>query len=192
MRLLVTYDAKAFSTMVAGMNAAASGAFRTQVAGVINKIGHEIHAGLIDPLKHQVGLHGSTIPRAIHDQPAGEGGLAYTLMTRGGDISLHYFGAHEGGGGVSAHPRDQQMFYSGAFMLSGPRGKRAASPKLNGQVYRNVAGGKWGGAIQKVKSGVFIPEEMVRGAARAAFERTVASRLPAEIGRLMTLIVGAR
>jgi hypothetical protein len=192
MRLLVTYDAAAFRTMIAGMDAAASGAFRTHLAGVINEIGREIHAGLIDPMKHQVGLHGSTIPRAIHDLEAGAGGLAYTLMTAGGDISLRYFGAHEGGGGVSAHPRDKQTFYSGTFIKSGPRGKRAPSPKLNGQVYRNVAGGKWGGAIQKVKSGVFIPEEMVRGAARAVFEKTVASRLPAEVGRLMTLIVGGR
>ncbi len=190
MHVAITYDSKALRTVIAGLDAAAAGEFRTQLAGAINMAGRAAHQAILEPLKAQTGLPGSTIPRAVHDRPAGAGGLMYSLVTRGGDISLKYFGAHEGGGGVTASPRGKATFVGGAFIKSGRRGNRRAAAKLNGHVYRNVAGGKWRGKIAKVKSGVYIPQEMVRGAVVKAFETVVATRLDPAVGRVMTMIAG--
>lgn len=191
MKLLVTYDSAAFKKEIEGLDAVAAGAFRTQVVGALNQVGTEVHAAVIEPLKIQTGLKGSTIPRAVHDMPAKDGDLAFTLVTRGGDISLKYFGAHEQGGGVAASPRGVRTYIAGAFIRSGRAPNRRPARKLNGHVYRNVAGGKWKGRIEKEKSGVFIPEEMVRGAARSAFERVVATDLPPAVGRVLTMIAGS-
>lgn len=192
MHIAITYNAQAFRTVIAGMDAAAAGAFRAQVASALNAAGRAAHHAIIAPLKAQTGLTGGTIPRAIHDRPADAGGLAYSLVTRGGDISLKYFGAHEGGGGVTARPRGATTYFGGAFLTSGRKGHRRKSPKLGGHVYRNVDGGRWGGKIAKVKSGVYIPQEMVRGAVVKAFEGVVAARLDPAVGRVMTLIAGRR
>jgi hypothetical protein len=192
MRVVVTFNSKALDAAIAGLDAVASGAFRTQLSEAVNFVGQAIHHGLVDPLKHQTGLTGSTIPRALHDMPAGAGGLAYQIATRGGDISLKYFGAREAGGGVTAHPRGVQTQFDGAFIRSGRAGNRRASPKLNGQVYRNVDDGRWGGHIQKVKSGVFIPQEMVRGAALNVFNTVVASQLEPRVAAVMTMIAGGK
>lgn len=191
MHVTITYDAQALRTAIAGLDAAAAGAFRAQLAAAINVAGKAAHQAIIGPLKAQTGLRGSTIPRAIHDLPAGGvNSLSYSLVTRGGDISLKYFGAREGGAGVTAHPRGQATFERGAFIKSGPKGNRRASPKLDGQVYRNVAGGRWRGKISKVKSGVYIPQEMVRGAVVKAFEGVVGAQLDPAVGRVMALIAG--
>lgn len=192
MRIIVTFDPKALEREIAGLDDVASGEFKTRLVGEINRIGAEIHSALIDPLKIQTGLHGSTISRAVHDVPGDAASLSYTLVTRGGDISLKYFGAHEGGGGVTAYPRGVATHVAGAFITSGPRQARKPSPKLGGHVYRNVAGGKWGGQIRKQKSGVFIPKEMVKGATRAAFERSAQAGLTPLAARVLTLIVGGK
>ncbi len=190
MQIIVTFNAKALDQAIAGLDAAGQGAFRTQLAGAINTVGHAVHEAIIPPMMTQTGLTTGTIPRAIHDHPGGAGGLSYTLATRGGNISLRYFGAHETGGGVTAYPRGRSTSYPGAFIRSGRPGNRHPSPKLNGQVYKNIAGGKWGGKIKKIKSGVFIPEEMVRGAAKAVFETVVATQLEPAIASIMTIIAG--
>lgn len=198
MRLVVTYDSAALRTAITGLDEAAAGKLRTRLAGVVNAVGAAAHESLIAPLKTQTGLTGSTIPRAVHDLPAGEGGLAYTLVTRGGDISLRYFGAHEVAGGVVARPRGVVKTFSGSFIRSGRAPNRFAVPKLNNQVYERVTPGTaWSTKkdpvpIKKAKSGVFIPKEMVRGAALSAFETVVAGRLEPEIAGLMTMILGGK
>jgi hypothetical protein len=67
MRLVVTYDSKALQTATKGLDEAASGKLRTRLLAVINQVGEAAHEALIDPLKAQTGLTGSSIPRAIHD-----------------------------------------------------------------------------------------------------------------------------
>ncbi|MBU3887201.1 hypothetical protein [Methylosinus sp. KRF6] len=205
MRLLVTYDASALQTLISGLDEAGQGKIRTNIAGAINKVGGHVHDALIEPLKIQTGLKGSTIPRALHDSPAGENGLAYQIVARGGDINLKYFGAREDGDGVTAFPRGVRTHFAGAFIKSGRKPNRQPSPKLNGQVYTRISGGKnismngkpkwkgsWGGQIKKQKSGVFIPEEMVRGESLRAFNRIVNKELPSEMSGILTMMIGGR
>ncbi len=118
----------------------------------------------------QTGLAEGVIERAQGAIPASAGRLAFTIVARGGSVRLKYFGAKEGGGGVSARPWGRESFYAGAFITSGKEPNRRPSPKLNGQVYTNIAGGKWRGHIRQERPGLFIPTELTRGATEAAFE----------------------
>lgn len=187
MRLVVTWQDGALKASIAKLDAAAAGAMRTAMTRVVGEIGAEAHQAILGPLEHQTGLHrANRIQRAVHDEASG---LTYSLRTEGGNIALKYFGAHEGGGGVTANPRDTPAFYAGAFTKSGRPGQRAFSAKLGKQVYRNVAGGRWGGKIVKVKSGVFIPQEMVRGATAAAFTGSVERGFARALPGLMTQLI---
>jgi hypothetical protein len=189
-RLLVTFDAAALPREIAGLEAAEAGRLRTRLAGALNEVGAEIHKALLPPLRAQTGLKGATVARAVHDLGAAGDRLAYSLTTRGGDISLKYFSPREAQGGVIARPRGVRTYVQGAFIKSGRSPNRAYAERLHGHVFRNVAGGTWRGRIRKVKSGVFIPRELVQGAARATFERMVARELPPAVGRVLTLVTG--
>ncbi len=188
MHLVATLDLGPIRTMIKGMDYAASQAFHTRLAGELNVAGAAAHAAMIAPLEKQTGLHGNTIPRAVHDRPAGGwGGLTYTLATHGGDIKPKYFGAVELGGGVEAFPRSAAKFYPGAFIKSGFGGARKPSPKLHGQVFERYQGRK----IRLARTGVFIPAEFVQGTSRAAFEGVVSIRLAALVAGMLTRIAGA-
>jgi hypothetical protein len=185
MHLVATLDLGPLRTMIKGMDYASSTAFRTRLAGELNIAGAAAHAAMIAPLEKQTGLHHGTIPRAIHDRPAGGwGGLTYMLSSHGGGINLKYFNPSEQGSGVVAFPRSGAKFYPGAFIKSGWGAGRKPSPKLNGHVFTRVAGRK----IKHTKSGVFIPEEMTQGATLAAFEGVVSTRLAPLVAGLLTRI----
>ena len=180
MRLVLHWSGAGLAPMIAKLDAAGDGRARVALTQIVGEIGRTAHQDILAPLEAQTGLHGNTrIQRAVKDEA---GGLSWSLVTRGGNISLKYFGAHEGGGGVTASPRDTPTFYGGAFTKSGQPGQRAFVGKLNKQVFRNGAGGAWGGKISRVRSGVTIPDEMVRGKTAQTFgqsvERGFAKRLP--------------
>lgn len=185
MQFVARFDSSAVNAAVARMDEAASARFRTRLAVGLRRVGRDVRNEVIPALEQATGLTRGTIPRAVHEHVAG---LSYSLTTRGGDISLRYFGAQEQGGGVSAAPRGVRTSFAGAWIRSGRGAGRRAVDKLNGHVYRNVSGGAWGGKIERVRSGVVIPREMVAGRTKVAFERAVASRLPVEVARMLTTI----
>ncbi len=67
---------------------------------------------------------------------------------------------------------------------------RSPAPKLNGQAYTNIGGGKWRGAIRVMRSGMFIPTEMTRAATRAAFEAGASEALESLARQLFTPLAG--
>ena len=149
----------------------------------VNTTGDKVHRDATD-------AHQADRPPPSDEHPGGEtsraswGNLTYKLTSRGGDISLKYYKPRETKGGVSAKLPTGQIFIGGAFLKSGARPRRYAK-SLQGHVYLNASGGggAWGQPITKQKSGIYIPDEMVSGATRVAFERGVAANLPADIGR---------
>lgn len=152
------------------------------VAAAINQVGKAGKAAMVRTLPKQTGLKRKTIVRFLQQtRLAAPGSLVFSVKGRGGNVSLKYFDAKEGGGGVTAKPWNRPTFVQGAFIKSGPMGARHAVSKLNGQVYRNVAGGRWGGKIEKLNSGLYLPKEMVTGGTGEAWEQAVASALPAAV-----------
>lgn len=157
------------------------------LAQALNEGGRALRQATVAAETAQTGLPGGTLERAQHEIPAG-GSLTYTIWSEGGNVRLKYFHPAEGGGGVTAYPWNAAHYYRGAFITSGLPGRRAPSPKLNGHVYRNVGGGRWGGPIQQVRSGLFIPTEMTKGQTASTFQSYSAIVLDTVVRRLGSLL----
>ena len=149
---------------------------------VINRVVTRTRPKVVAAVAQKTGLYGKIISKAVRTLRASAKNPRAGLVSRGGEIGLRYFKAREEGSGVSADVAGDHLRVPGGFRRSGLTTRRM-SPKLNKQVFINVEGGKFGGKIQKVGSGVFIPLQMIEGEAREAFEATVASELPAEIAK---------
>jgi hypothetical protein len=171
------------------------------IARALNHTGNKARTAMIKSLTAQTGLKRKTIAKALKTRRAAQrGDLAYTITSRGGDISLKYFKPREARGGVAAYPLGRRKHYPDFFMKSG-RSKRYSKDfigpikgrrllkKLGGHVYQNVEGGAWTGKMELQDSGVVIPEQMVTGATEQAFydvaQRDLADRLGHELLRVL-------
>lgn len=135
----------------------------------LNRTGDKVRTQVKRALVAQTGLKAGVINRAVKTKRASYGHLAYELKSRGGNISLKYFGARETGKGVSAAPRGVRQIFPGAFIKGGHFPNRVKL-KLGGHAYINIdPARKWTGQIEKKKSDVYIPEEMVSGESERAF-----------------------
>ncbi len=152
-------------------------------ANVLNRMLTKTRSAVVPALTRQTGLSRKIIDKAVRPYRASPQNPRVMLITRGGEISLRYFGAHEVPGGVAATVRGKADFVEGGFRRSGPRGRRVMVAKLNRQVYVNTDGKRWRGHIRVEKSGVFIPYDMVSGQTAATFNRLVVTDLPTEVER---------
>jgi hypothetical protein len=191
-----------FHNMLAAAGRQAPAAIRR----AINHTGAKTRTAMKKSLTAQTGLKAGTIDKALKATKAADGGLngfvagkgslEYVVRSRGGDISLKYFRPQEKGAGVIAKPWGRDTFFKGAFRKStyvkqGKKKllyKRLINAKFHGHAMINVEGGKWGGKMKAMKSGVVIPEEMITGATEAAFFQTsgeLAKRLEHELMRIL-------
>ena len=160
-------------------------------AAVLNSRGGIMRQGLAGVLTDQTGLKRSVLNRALKERKASAGSPVYEILATGGNISLSHFKARETPEGVSAAPWNQRQTYGGTFMKAGWWPNRVAKPSWNGQVFRRAGGKTSTGKAKfiKVKSGLYIGGEMVKGESLAFFEqaseqiglavvRAVEARLP--------------
>lgn len=158
------------------------------VRRAVNRTGAMADTQVVRALTGQTGLKRKIIRKAVHRRPATAGGLTFVLWSAGGNVALKYFGAKETRRGVTATPWGQRKLYAGAFIKGGLFPRRVAIKRFGGAVLTRAAGAKRL-PIKAIKSGVFIPEEMVKGATAAVFLKTVRAVLPRrldhEFGRLL-------
>lgn len=154
------------------------------LAYIANTTGPMAIAAMKDALPGQTGLKSKTIDSALRGVG---GGAKYTIRSKGGDIRLKYFGAHETAKGVSAAPWNSRRVYPATFIKSGWWPNRV-KPIANGQVLRRVGKSKL--PVTVVRSGLYIAEEMVKGASAAAFYRTVDAFVPALAEGIILGIIG--
>ena len=154
----------------ARISGALANSSRPMLAAALNRAaGQLVRANTIAAETAQTGLSKSTIKRAQKEELATAGSLTYLIRTHGGNISLKYFHPKETGGGVTASPWGSQRYFARAFLMGGRLGARKPLPKLNGHVFMREGRKQLG--INKVKSGLFIPTELLRGQTRASFDR---------------------
>lgn len=143
----------------------------------INKVGARAKTQVIRALTKQTGLPRATIVKAIGSpKRASAGRLLYEMQTSGGQIRLKFFKARETKAGVAASPFGQRRLSPGTFMKGGRFPNRVSIPAFHGDVYRNLGRGKrrdgsFGHRLTLVKSGVYIPKEMITGSTKEAFEK---------------------
>lgn len=154
------------------------------IARAIRRTGDMTATQVVRALVKQTGLKRAVIVRAVKKMPRG---ATYLLKSRGGNVSLKYFGARETRRGVSAAPWNKRRVFSGAFTKGGLFPNRVGL-SLNGQVFARAGSSRL--PIVKQKSNLYIPKEMLGGATRAAFLHTVAKVLPVRLRHEIAAIIG--
>jgi len=186
MLLKVSIDAGEFKRL-ANLLAAAGDQAPHGIRRGLNRAGEKARTQMKRALVAQTGLKSKTIQKAlvVRKAPSGSAG-SYEISSKGGDISLKYFGARETRKGVSAAPRSKRAIFGQTFIKGGAFPDRK-SWKNGGHVFGRVGGGRL--PIEKQRSGVFIPTEMVTGNSAAAFNSAARTHLVDEIARELLAIL---
>jgi hypothetical protein len=145
------------------------------LAKVVQRVGPEATQAMQAVLPGQTGLGIRTIKRAVRGKGVGS---RFEIKSHGGNIRLKFFHPRETRKGVTAAPWNSRRLYPATFMRSGSFPNRGGFVKA-GQVVRRVGRGKY--PLETVRSGLFIPEEMVTGASASAFYGTVDHELAAAV-----------
>lgn len=150
------------------------------VAGMraINRTGDTTKTRVRRALSKQTGLKQQIVGRALKVKKASTSNLIYEISAKGGDISLKYFSARETRQGVSANPFGKRRLFAHTFIRGGRFPNRAGLVG-GGHVFERKGGR--GLPLYKIRSGVIIPNEMVKGASQDAFNKTVKEVLPKRI-----------
>lgn len=157
----------------------------------VNRTGDTSRTTVKRTLAKQTGLQQKVIHKALKVRRSSWGRLEYRMLTRGGDISLKYFKARETRKGVSAAPFGKREVYHNTFMKGGKFPKRVALEGTNGHVFTPASAlKKWGRPMERVKSGVIIPREMIQGDTASAFHQATARTLPKRVAHEINRLTG--
>lgn len=164
-------------------------------AHAVNRTGDMARTKVVRVLAKQTGLPQKTIRKSLKvkramlgSQNSGTGrDLTYTIRSAGGDVSLKYFKPRETRKGVSAFVRGQRQLFESTFIKGGSFVRGRVALNMGGHVFLRVGGRH---DLEKQKSGVFIPNEMVTGATAAAFESTVEDVLPRRLSHELSRALG--
>lgn len=153
----------------------------------LNRTGDMARTRVVRVLAKQTGLPQKTIRKAVKVKRASWSDLEYTLRSSGGDVSLKYFKARETRAGVTAFVRGERQLFESSFMKGGSFSRGRVSLNMGGHVFQRIGSRT---ELEKLKSGVFIPIEMVEGATADAFEGLVADVLPRRISHEISRSLG--
>lgn len=142
-----------------------------ELAKIVQEIGPEATNHMKRVLPEQTGLKFKTINKALKGRGRG---TRYEITSAGGDIRLKFFNARETAKGVTAAPWNQRRLYPGTFTRAGWWPNRT-KPIGGGHVFQRVGAKRL--PIKQVRSGLFIPNEMITGKSAVVFYGTVDARL---------------
>lgn len=154
--------------------------------------GDKARTQVVRALTSQTGLPRAVIVRAVRVTRPDYRDFSYVMIAKGGNVRLKYFRPRETRKGVTAAVQGGRKLFPATFMRAGwVWGRRIDKPAWNGQVFRRAGGFTSTGMdkFEVVRSGVYIPLEMVGGATERAWrevaDRDLEARLRHEIGRLL-------
>ena len=158
----------------------------------VNRAGDMAYKGrgpsVIRTLAKQTGLTQKLMRKAIKVRKANFVRLEYELRVEGGDISLRYFKPRETRRGVTAKVKGQRQLFDGAFMRAGRFPNRVDVSAFHGHVFQRAGSGRF--PIQKIKSGVFLPKELLTGETASGFNQIVRQALPRRVQHELNRVTG--
>lgn len=163
------------------------------LARAVNRTTNTVYSRVARAIARQSSIKVATVKRYMRKatvRPGGMGELLGIIEARGNPLPLRDFNAKQFSYGVKAKVWGKQRRFEGLFIFAGTY--RSGKEVGNGHVFQNTrtysARSDRNNAVEK-QLGPAVPTEMVRNEAKAEFERTVASMLPArvshELGRLL-------
>jgi hypothetical protein len=150
------------------------------LAKVVHQVGPEATNNMKRVLPEQTGLKFKTINKALKGRAQG---ARYEIRSKGGDIRLKFFAPRETSKGVSAAPWNARRVYPSTFINAGWWPKRTGPVRGKDNVWRREGRAKY--PIKAVRSGLFIPNEMVTGKSAVVFYGTVNARLGAAVEKII-------
>lgn len=148
----------------------------------LNRVGNSGYVGrgpsVVRTLAKQTGLSRKLIKRAVKPIKANYTTMEYKLVVRGGEISLKHFDPRETKRGVTAKIGGSRKLFAGAFRRGG-RWPNRVNTKLGGHVFKRTGAGRL--PIEKLKSGVVIPDEMLQGATLEGWTQIINEALPVRV-----------
>ncbi len=174
-----------------------NGANRTPdaIRRAINRVGDKAHTQVARAIAEQTNLKKRVAARAVKPIHANYGSLTYRLRALGGNIRLKYFiGTRETQRGVSAAPMNERRIYAGTFMKGGSflKGSLTGRVALNmgGQVLmRTGTGRRLTSTDPKIKSGVYLANELTKGETVRTFFAIANAELPARIEHELAVVL---
>lgn len=156
----------------------------------VNHTGYKSRTKVRRALTAQTGLKRKVIVHAVKVKRSSPGTLTFQMSARGGDVGLKYFKARETRKGVMASPFGKRTLFEGAFIRGGNFPGRVGL-KLGGHVFTpSSSSSRWFRPFTKTKSGVVIPNEMVKDDSADAFTSTVQSELPSRLAHEVSRLTG--
>lgn len=150
-----------------------------KLAKMVHEVGPIATSQMKRVLPKQTGLKFKTINRALKGKSQG---MRYVIASKGGDVRLKFFNARETARGVTAAPWNSRRLYPATFIKSGWWPKRG-KPIGGGHVFQRTSAKKL--PIQQVRSGLFIPNEMVTGNSAVVFYGTVDHHIGPALERVL-------
>lgn len=173
MRLQISLEGSGIRSLAEAITAIGEEKARQAYARAINRVGEGAMNATAGALARQTGLPVRVTRKALENPiKATPARLEFFKGVRGDDIGLKHFKARETLKGVSAAPFGQRRVFAHTFQKGALFPRRVELPSLNGHVFLpDTAVKRWGRLpIVKQKSGVVLPEQVLQGASRAAFE----------------------
>lgn len=156
--------------------ALSEGEIKVIAARAMNHTGAKVRTQVTRALTKQTGLKRKVIVKALKISRATAGNpkhsyldsrMEFRIRASGADIGLHHFDPQETDDGVVARPFGKRTVFPGTFIYGGPWWRRASRPIAGGRVLFRSSGKRL--PIDKAKSGVVIPKELVQGETAKAF-----------------------
>jgi len=160
------------------LGAVGSAQGRKALVRAVNRVTNTIYGRVIRAIRSQSDIPTIIIRREVKKRLAsvsGGGAIEGVIWARGQPLSLKYFRARQVSWGVKAKWGGEWHEYRGAFM--GPRPGIIAK-RLGGHVFVRTSASRF--PIEKL-FGPAVPEELVRGESKRAFEETAATMLPERV-----------
>lgn len=171
MSIVVSLQGSGVRSLAEAMAAIGEGKARKAYARAINRTGSTAITQTGRALAQQTGLLVRVTRKALANPiKATPATLEFFKRVRGGDIALKYFKARETRRGVSAAPLNQRRIFAHHFIKGGLFPNRVALG-MNGNVFEaDTSTSVWGRPFTMAQSGVILPEQLVQGRSKAAFE----------------------
>ncbi|SMD10099.1 hypothetical protein SAMN06297251_12736 [Fulvimarina manganoxydans] len=168
-------DRSGLERMMRGFRGLSDAKLNSAFAQALNHTGGKARRKVRQNLTKQTGLRRKTIVAAVKEQKARSSNLRHVLASQGGNIRVTFFSPKESEAGVIAKPFGRATLYPGSFMRGGAWPDRVDTTRFGGHVMYRETSGKW--PVASARSGVVIPDEMVKGATAAAWEGMMNSDL---------------
>jgi hypothetical protein len=169
--LLISMQGSGIRSLADAMAAIGDAKAKRAYARGINRVGAGAITHTARALAKQTGLKVGVTRKALSNPVrATPARLEFFKRVRGGDIALKHFAARETLRGASAAPFAQRRVFGSHFIKGGLFPQRVGL-KMSGHVMDPDTGtSRWGRPFKVAQSGVILPEQLLQGQSKAAFE----------------------